>query len=103
MRLFAQARKARNPTSLTGKKMGAAARQSRRNGDKMSREPAVKKGDLVDWGGKSCRVLRRRRVTGLAMFSTSEFEAKLMSLDGDDIGWVGENEITKIVGETSGS
>lgn len=69
----------------------------------MSQEPAVKKGDIVEYEGERCRVLRRRRVTGLAMFSTSEHEVKLVSLDGEDIGWVGENEVEHITDEEIGS
>ena len=69
----------------------------------MSQEPGVKKGDLVEYEGERCRVLRRRRVNGLATFSTSEHEVKLVSLGGEDIGWVGENEVEKITDEEIGS
>jgi hypothetical protein len=69
----------------------------------MSREPEVKKGDLVEWEGTACRVLRRRQVSGLAMFQTSEFEVKLVSLDGHDVGWVAVNEVERIADEETAS
>lgn len=59
----------------------------------------IRKGDLVDWDGKKCRVLRRRRVTGMAMFSTSDYEVCLETLEDEYLGWVGENEVTKIDSE----
>jgi hypothetical protein len=59
----------------------------------MSREPRVKAGDLVEYEGESCRVLKRRRVTGMAMLQTSEHEVLLETLDGEEVGWVGENEL----------
>lgn len=62
----------------------------------MSREQKVKKGDLVEWEGETCRVLKRRRVSGLAMFQTSDYEVCLESLDKQQVGWVGENEVVKI-------
>ena len=60
----------------------------------------IKRNKLVDWDGKTCRVLKRRRVTGLAMFQTSEFEVRLETVDGEFVGWVGENEV-EITGEAS--
>jgi hypothetical protein len=67
----------------------------------MSREPEVKKGKLVEWEGETCRVLKRRRVSGLAMFQTSEFEVCLETLDRQQLGWVPENELVNISDETS--
>lgn len=65
----------------------------------MSDASTVKKGDLVEYEGKTCRVLRRRQVSGLAFFQTSDYEVKLVSVDADDVGWVGENEIERITEE----
>lgn len=69
----------------------------------MARQPsdAIRRGDAVVWDGVTCRVLKRRRVTGLAMFQTSDYEVKLVSLGGGDIGWVGENEVKKIPAEAN--
>ncbi len=50
-------------------------------------EPSAKirAGDLVEYEGKTCRVLRRRRVTGLAMFQTADYEVRLEALDGEQV------------------
>jgi hypothetical protein len=69
----------------------------------MSRGPEVRKGDLVKYDDVTCRVLKRRRVTGMAMLQTSEFEVFLESLDGEEVGWVGENEVEKLSDETGGT
>lgn len=69
----------------------------------MSREPVVKKGDLVEYDGETCRVLRRRRVSALAMFQTCDYEVCLEALDGDQVGWVGENEVEQINDEAGGT
>jgi hypothetical protein len=69
----------------------------------MSREPKIKKGDLVDYDDVTCRVLKRRRVTGMAMFSTCDYEVFLETLDGDEVGFVGENEVEKVAGEADGA
>ncbi len=69
----------------------------------MSKESKIRKGDLVDWEGETCRVLKRRRVTGMAMLQTSEFEVFLESLDGKEVGWVGDNEVEKVGGEAGTS
>ena len=63
---------------------------------------AIRKGDLVKYDDVTCRVLKRRRVSGLAMFQTSEFEVFLEALDGEEVGWVGENELEKISDEKGG-
>jgi hypothetical protein len=68
----------------------------------MSREPRVRTGDLVKCDDVTCRVLKRRRVTGLAMFSTCDHEVFLETLDGQQVGWVGENEVTKVSDEAGG-
>ncbi len=62
-------------------------------------EDNLRAGDVVAWEGETCRVLRRRRVSGLAMFSTSEYEVRLEGLDGSDIGWVPENEVERATDE----
>jgi hypothetical protein len=59
------------------------------------RSATIKKGDLVDWDDRTCRVLKRRRVTGMAMFQTSDYEVYLETVEGDVVGWVGENEVGK--------
>jgi hypothetical protein len=69
----------------------------------MSREPVVKKGDLVEWDGKTCCVLKRRQVTGLAMFQTSDYEVCLEAEGGLFIGWVGVNEVEKVSSEENDS
>jgi hypothetical protein len=69
----------------------------------MSRESKVKAGDLVEYEGQICRVLRRRRVTALAMFQTSDYEVCLETVDGKRLGWVGENEVEKISDGAGGS
>jgi hypothetical protein len=72
----------------------------------MSRGPEVKKGDLVTYDDVPCRVLRTRRVTGMAMFQTAgEFEVFLESLDGKEVGWVGENEVEveQVGGDSDGA
>lgn len=68
----------------------------------MSREPTAKVGDLVDYDDVDCRVLKRRRLTGMAMFSTCDHEVFLETLDGQQVGWVGENEVTKVSDEAGG-
>ena len=55
----------------------------------MGREQKVKKGDVVEWEDQTCRVLRRRPVTGMAMFSTCEYEVYLETLEGEQVGWIG--------------
>jgi hypothetical protein len=64
---------------------------------------AIKKGDLVRYDDVTCRMLKRRRVTGMAMFSTCDYEVFLETLDGQQVGWVGENEVEKISDETGGT
>lgn len=59
----------------------------------------IRKGDLVDWNGKQCRVLKRRRVTGMAMFATCDWELDLSTLDGQHLSWVPENEVSQIESE----
>ena len=68
----------------------------------MGREPAVRAGDLVEYDDVTCRVLKRRRVSALAMLQTSEYEVYLETLDGDKVGWVGENEVVKPSNEAGG-
>jgi hypothetical protein len=70
----------------------------------MAKRPSdtPKKGDLVRYDDLACRVRKRRRVTGLAMFQTSEFEVLLETLDGEQVGWVPENEIERISDEAGG-
>jgi hypothetical protein len=60
------------------------------------RSDAIRKGDAVVWDGRTCRVLRRRRVSGMASFSTADVEVFLETLAGDEVGWVGENEAERI-------
>lgn len=67
------------------------------------RTETPKKGDLVEYGDVICRVLQRRRVTGLAMFQTSDYEVCLETLDGEQVGWVAENEVEKVRDEAGGA
>lgn len=54
----------------------------------------VCRGRVVWWEGVKYRVLRRRAVTGLAMFQTSSHELFLVPFDGGiDSEWVPENEV----------
>ena len=46
--------------------------------------------------GETYRVVSRRKVTPLAMFSTCEFEVNLESPDGEPFGYVAENEVEKV-------
>jgi hypothetical protein len=69
----------------------------------MSREPRARTGDLVKYDDVTCRVLRRRRVTGFAMLQTSEYEVCLETLDGESVGWVAENEVEKVSDEAGGT
>ncbi len=59
----------------------------------------MKAGDLVEYEEETCRVLRRRRVTAFAMFQTCEYEVRLETLHGEQVGWVAENEVTKVGGD----
>lgn len=63
---------------------------------------AIRKGEVVVWDDKACRVLKRRRVSGLAMLQTADYEVFLEALDGDEVGWVGENEVEKVSDEAGG-
>jgi hypothetical protein len=65
----------------------------------MSGKRRLRAGDLVMHDDVPCRVLRRRRVSALAMFQTCEFEVLLETLDGEQVGWIGQNEIEKAGGE----
>jgi hypothetical protein len=67
------------------------------------RSDTPKKGDLVKYDDVTCRVLKRRRVTGMAMFSTCDYEVCLKTLEGKEVGWIGENEVESISGETGGT
>lgn len=58
------------------------------------------KGVLVEWDGQTCTVLKRRRVTAMAMFQVSEFEVYLETLNGEQVGWVPENEVVNVSNET---
>lgn len=60
------------------------------------RKAKVRKGDLVRYEGETYRVVSRRKVTPLAMFSTCEFEVNLESPDGEPFGYVAENEVEKV-------
>lgn len=60
----------------------------------MSREPKIRAGDVVEYEGEACRVLRRRRVTPFAMLQTSVYEVFLETLEGEEVGWVAENEVS---------
>lgn len=60
------------------------------------RRSSIKRGDRVIHEGEPCQVLKWRRVPGLAMLQTSEYEVCLEAEDGKFVGWVGENEVTKI-------
>jgi hypothetical protein len=63
----------------------------------MSRAKAdIKKGDLVEYDDVLCRVLRRREVTPLTMFQTSDYEVCLEAVDGEQVGRLPENEVTKV-------
>jgi hypothetical protein len=64
---------------------------------------AIRKGDLVKYDDLTCRVLKRRRVSGLAMLQTADHEVFLETLDGEEMGWVGENEVESISDETGGT
>jgi hypothetical protein len=67
------------------------------------RSDTPKKGDLVKYDDVTCRVLKRRRVTGMAMLSTCDYEIFLEALDGQEVGWIGENEVESISGEAGGT
>lgn len=56
----------------------------------------------MDYDGVTCRVLRTRPVSGFAMFQTSDYEVYLDTLDGEQVGWVGENEVEKISDNAGG-
>ncbi|MCZ2343419.1 MAG: hypothetical protein LC104_16745 [Bacteroidales bacterium] len=59
----------------------------------------VWRGAVVLWEGERYVVKRRRRVDGLAMFSTSEYEVFLANPDGTEgAGWVGEGEVEVVMG-----
>lgn len=85
---------------LSGEEDDGWRKNTDRSGDsEMSRESRIKKGDLVNYDDVSCRVLKRRRVTGMAMFSTCDYEVCLETLNGKQVGWVPENEVMKVSDE----
>jgi hypothetical protein len=62
----------------------------------MSDQPKFRRGDLVEYEGQECRVVKRRRVTPLAAFATAEWELLLEAVGRLGWpGWVGDNEVTK--------
>lgn len=66
---------------------------SRERDEATGRRP-VGRGGFVWWEGQKCRVVQRRRVSGLAFPRTSEFELLLEAADGGvDPGYVAENEV----------
>jgi hypothetical protein len=69
----------------------------------MSQEPTVRVGDLVEYDGESCRVLRTRCVSAFAMFQTADREVLLETLDGKQVGWVAENEVEKVSDRAGGT
>ncbi len=53
----------------------------------------VCRGQVMEWEGVQYRVLKRRAVDGLAMFTTDTHEVYLASLDGGlDPEWVPQSE-----------
>ena len=60
------------------------------------RNATIKKGDVVAWDDRTCRILKKRRISGMAMFQTSDFEVLLEDIDGEEVGWVAENEVERV-------
>jgi hypothetical protein len=59
----------------------------------------IKKGDLVEFDDHRCRVLKRQRVSSLAMFQTSDYDVCLETLAGEFVGFVAESEVEPITDE----